>query len=132
MSSLSDVLKSKNSFKKRKELVQTGMVLAAKVAKKAKGPDISCGYFAGFDVPAVSVILSSGMHKLRLMPTSAPLDKPDLLLSISLIVSLPNRLTALSHRAMQAYSYARCFGLSDLVRLKLRKPLEHRDFPSRP
>ena len=65
MTTLSDVLKSKNSFRKREEFVQTGMVLAAKVAKKAKGPDTSCGYFAGFDVPDVyGYLLLTSMLRL--------------------------------------------------------------------
>lgn len=53
MKSLSDALKSKNSFRKREQLIQTGMVLAAKVANKTKSQDTSCGYYAGLDVPAV-------------------------------------------------------------------------------
>ena len=102
MSSLSSSLMAKNSFRKRDVLVHVGASLVARAAgddsksKKStasanKTLAIDCGYFQGFDVPAVLVSGSPGTSATKGAADRAlhaePLARQDQWCTISRIVS---------------------------------------------
>ena len=101
MSNLSSSLMAKNSFRKRDILVHVGFSLVARAAgddsksKKStasanKTLAIDCGYFQGFDVPAVSVSGSLALSADRSATDKAfqtePLARQDRCCTISRIV----------------------------------------------